>query len=230
MPEAVKVNGKHYAESTRAASLATHASASLLLAAARLHTALERPKFLEAARLLRSAEALTRAATAILSTTGSAPQAPNAGTAEQAKPAVGTRRRRRRPRKKKKKKEEMDVDGMNDEWADDVKDQAPRVPTEPQAAHCGPTLQARRVQDEASVQSVGAKSPDSRILQGSTVLRAGSVMVVRGVENRAHRGVRVQLIDHGPGGWTCELEPTGEYVVFDPSVLHPALFASHSVR
>ena len=95
---------KIFVESSRAAAMAAHSAASLMHGSSKSMGVL-RPRLMEAARLMRSAESLARLATALLQDEGPpSAHAPAAGApAQAAQPR--SRRARRRGKKKKKEKE-----------------------------------------------------------------------------------------------------------------------------
>ena len=105
-----------YVEACRASSLSAHSSSGLMLGASKTQALSRwRLQFLEAARLLRQAEALTRLASACLLHAASAPP-PSASDAREPagqqplSSAPPQKRRRRRGRRPKKRSSEMHVD------------------------------------------------------------------------------------------------------------------------
>ena len=226
MPKAVKVNFKHYSEATRAAVLATHSTASMLLGATKFQPQAMRARFLEAARLLRTAEGLARCATAILGAEGAA-KIPAAGsepgrTSVDGSPSGGTgpaaRKKRRRRRKNGKQGMEVDLAGTADEVAGGISSPAP-----PQ----GPSAPCR-----AATKAPTEPRPRSLVvppLFGGSALdlapSAGDVKVVKGTGNPSINGGRCLLVSHGADcRWTVEMESTGEYVEVSPDHLCAPLF------
>ena len=218
---------KYFTESTRAASLATHFSASLMLGAAAFSPF--RLKMLEAARLMRSAEALTRVATAILLAASDSTATPE-GTGSAAH-AVGPRPRKRRARRRKGKGQpEMQVD----EGTENSRSGAAAAATMTQGPFSGGLAHPGTQTGPAATDAASRSSPFAPAvptLFGETVhaktLIAGSTMVTTttSVLCPSHSGVRCQLVSLGPmGKWTVEIEDTGEIIDVAPEQLNLPLF------
>ena len=155
MPAAVAQS--HCTEAARAASLASHSAASLAAAAG----------FREAARLLRSSEALARAATAVLLALPR-PEAPGPGSGNGAAASDVEVKKKKRSRKKKGKQVAMEVTPIGPEL----------LPTASGVLEAAPTTAL------TSTLSCSAKE----FVPG----KAARVLVPRTSRERSPRGLRMQ--------------------------------------
>ena len=185
---------------------------------------------LEVGRLMRSAEALTRVASSILSSVSVSAAAPPAqrpdarvsgaggsnppGAESEGLPSRAGPEPRKRRRRRKKRKE---AGGMQvDEILTEVQRGAPQT---------GPAAAAAPPEAPRAVPTVptlfGETEHTKTLIAGSTMVTAAS----GGDLCPSHSGVRVQLVSLEPSGsWCVELEDTGELISVAPGLLHMPLF------
>ena len=162
-PKAAKV----YVEAARAVTLAGHAAGGVLLAAAKEHPRL-RDVFMEAARLLRISEAMSRLAASVLSSrvTSATPPVGEPCPRDHAEAPADARRPRKRRQRRKKPKQNSGHDGTDLEkvQANAVAFEAAMDVTGPgDGARDAPASSASRAAELVTVASTPPSSSGTRV-------------------------------------------------------------------